>query len=367
MVYFATTNEQLKHVQFLFKKTMQTTKIVNGLNDLIGNTPLLKLKNIRKDWELYLKLEFFNPAGSFKDRTARALINAAEQSGKLKKGMHLFESSSGNTAKALAMIAAARGYNFTAIVDTHAPADKLNAIRAYGGYLHFCADTSEDGGHLVDVRRRAAATLANETGGINLDQYDNPDNPQGFYNSLGPEIHELVPDANYIIGTIGTGSSLSGTGRYLKEKNENINIIALEPQGSSHFSPHGHGYFISGPGYPAGAILPKNIDSSLFDHHDYVSDMEAFNTMRFFAREHGLLVGDSSGMLLYYAMKFIKASEISAKPKKMVLIIGDGGASYLSHAFNDTWMIENELLNKKIIHELRTFYPKNMAALIKNE
>lgn len=316
---------------------------------------MLKLLPKRKDWEIYLKLEYFNPVGSLKDRTALALINAAEKAGKLKKGMRIFESSSGNTAKALAMIAAARGYRFTAIVDTHAPSDKLNAIRAYGGELYFCNDETEEGGHLVDIRRKKAKELAESTGGINLDQYDNPENPKGFYNTLGPEILEQVPDIDVLMGTVGTGSSLSGTGRYLKEKAD-VKIIALEPKGSSHFSPHGHGYFISGPGYPAGAVPPKNIDKRIFDHHDYVSDVEAFNTMRFFARERGLLVGDSSGMLLYYAMKYIRETEKSDRIKKLVLIIGDSGSSYLSHAFNDTWMIENELLDESVVNTLREFY-----------
>jgi len=330
--------------------------IKQNLSELIGETPMLIIKTVRPDWEIYLKLEYLNPAGSFKDRTARALIDAAEKSGKLKKGMTLFESSSGNTAKALAMLSAARGYKFVAIVDKHAPADKLNAIRAYGGELYFCADDeNSEGGHLVDMRRNIAKKLAEESGGLNLDQYDNPENPQGYYDTLGKEIIEQVPDLDYLIGTVGTGSSLSGSGRYVKEHSK-AQIIALEPQGSSHFSPHGHGYFISGPGYPLGAILPKNIDPTLFDKHDYVSDSEAFNTMRFFAQNKGLLIGDSSGMLLYFAMKFIQDTPISNKVKKMVLIIGDSGESYLSHAFNDGWMIKNELMDKQIMNDLSKFY-----------
>jgi cystathionine beta-synthase len=330
--------------------------IKQNLDELIGNTPILEIPTARKDWKMYLKLEYFNPAGSFKDRTAKSLIDGAEKSGKLKKGMEIFESSSGNTAKALAMLSAARGYKFTAIVDKHAPADKLNSIKAYGGNLHFCAETEDKkGGHLVDVRREVAKKLAKERGGINLDQYDNPDNPKGYYETLGKEIFKEIPDADYLIGSIGTGSSLSGSSRYLKEHG-NIKVIALEPKGSSHFSPKGHGYFISGPGYPAGAVLPKNIDTSLFDTHDYVADKEAFNTMRFFAHQKGLLVGDSSGMVLYYAMKFIKESEETGKIKKMVLIIGDSGESYLSHAFNDNWMIEKELFDQDIIKELKKFY-----------
>jgi cystathionine beta-synthase len=256
------------------------------------------------------------------------------------------------------MIAAARGYKFVAIVDRHAPADKLNAIKAYGGELYFCAENkNEEGGHLVDKRRAAARRLAEANAGINLDQYDNPENPLGFYKTLGKEIVEQVPDADYLVGTIGTGSSLTGAGRYVKEQT-NARIIALEPKGSSHFSPHGHGYFISGPGYPQGAVPPKNIDKSVIDINDYVSDEEAFNTMRFFARNKGLLFGDSGGMVLYYAMKFIKSAgkDNSGKVKKMVLIIGDSGESYLSHAYNDTWMIENKLINPSIPEELAEFY-----------
>lgn len=331
-------------------------KIKQNLIGLIGETPMLQLQSVRSDWEIYLKLEYFNPAGSFKDRTAQALIDAAEKSGKLEKGMTLYESSSGNTAKALAMLSAARGYKFVAIVDKHAPADKLNAIRAYGGKLYFCTDEEDTkGGHLVDVRRNLAKKLAKESGGINLDQYDNPENPKGFYNTLGREIYKQIPDLDYLLGTVGTGSSLSGAGRFVKEHSK-TKIIALEPQGSSHFSPHGHGYFISGPGYPAGAILPKNIDVSVFDKNDFISDSEAFNTMRYFAHHKGLLFGDSSGMLLYYAMKFIKNTPVSDRVKKMVLIIGDSGESYLSHAFNDGWMIENELMDKQVINDLSKFY-----------
>lgn len=330
--------------------------IKDNLRDLIGNTPMLEVKTARPDWKIYLKLEYFNPGGSFKDRTAKALIEAAEKSGKLKKGMKIYESSSGNTARALAMLSAEKGYKFVAVVDNHAPAGKLNSILAYGALLHFCAEKEGDeGGHLVDVRRNMAKKLAEENNGINLDQYDNPENPLGFYNTLGKEIFEQTPDIDYLVGTIGTGSSLSGTGKYLKE-NSKVKVIALEPEGSSHFSPRGHGYFISGPGYPAGAVPPKNINSSIFDTHDYVSDAEAFNTMRFFAHKKGLLVGDSSGMVLYYAMKFIQNTPQNSGIKKMVLIIGDSGESYLTHAFSDTWMIENELLDNTVTDKLSSFY-----------
>lgn len=330
--------------------------ISSKLDELIGHTPILEIKTAREDWKLYLKLEYFNPAGSFKDRTAKSLMDAAEKSGKLKKGMEIFESSSGNTAKALAMLSSVRGYKFTAIVDKHAPIDKLRSITAYGGKLHYCTDEEDPkGGHLVDVRRKTARRLAEERGGINLDQYDNPENPNGYYNTLGKEIMEQIPDADYLVGTIGTGSSLSGSGKYVKEHGK-AKIIALEPKGSSHFSPHGHGYFISGPGYPAGAIHPKNLNASIFYKHDYVADKEAFNTMRFFAENKGLLVGDSSGMTLYYAMKFIKNEPKTDEIKKIVLIIGDSGESYLTHAFDDNWMKEKGFIDESIIKELKEFY-----------
>jgi cystathionine beta-synthase len=331
--------------------------VADDLTELIGHSPVLRVKTARPDWDVYLKLESFNPSGSFKDRTAWGLISAAEERGVCRPGTTIVESSSGNTAKALAMLAAARGYKFIAVVDRHAPADKLNAIRVYGGELHFCADEDDpDGGHLVDVRRETAKRLAAEIpGAVNLDQYDNPDNPRGYYRSLGPELLEQVPRVDCFVGTVGTGSSLSGTARYLKEHGDTM-VIALEPKGSAHFSPRGHGYFISGPGYPPGAKLPKNIDHSVIDRHDFVSDAQAFNTMRYFASKKGLLMGDSGGMGVYYAMTFIRGSEAGRGRKTMVLLVGDGGESYLSHAFNGTWMIENELLDPGVEKDLAAFY-----------
>lgn len=331
--------------------------VADDLTELIGHSPVLRVNTARPDWDLFLKLESFNPSGSFKDRTAWGLISAAEERSLCKPGTTLVESSSGNTAKALAMLAAARGYEFIAVVDKHAPADKLNAIRVFGGKLHFCADEDDPGGgHLVDVRRETAKRLAAEIpGAVNLDQYDNPDNPLGYYRSLGPELLEQVPRIDFFVGTIGTGSSLSGTARYLKERGKTT-VIALEPKGSAHYSPRGHGYFISGPGYPPGAKLPKNIDHSVIDLHDSVSDAQAFNTMRYFASKKGLLMGDSGGMVAYYAMKYIGGTEPSRERKTMVLLVGDGGESYLSHAFNETWMIENELLEPRVEMELAAFY-----------
>lgn len=331
--------------------------VANDLTEMIGHSPVLKIRTVRPDWDLYLKLESFNPSGSFKDRTAWGLISAAEERGALKPGMTIVESSSGNTAKALAMMAAARGYRFIAVVDKHAPADKLNAIRVYGGELHFCVDEDDPaGGHLVDVRRETARRLAREIpGAVNLDQYDNPDNPRGYYRSLGPELLRQIPRIDVFVGTIGTGSSLSGTSRYLKEHGATT-VIALEPKGSAHFSPRGHGYFISGPGYPPGAKLPKNIDHSVIDRHDTVSDAQAFNTMRYFAAKKGLLMGDSGGMVAYYAMKHISGIAPGSERKVMALLVGDGGESYLSHAFNETWMIENELLDPGVEKELAAFY-----------
>jgi cystathionine beta-synthase len=331
--------------------------VADDLTGLIGHSPVLRVKTARPDWDVFLKLESFNPSGSFKDRTAWNLISAAEERGVCKPGTTIVESSSGNTAKALAMLAAARGYKFIAVVDKHAPADKLTAIRVYGGELHFCADEDDpDGGHLVDVRRETAKRLAREIpGAVNLDQYDNPDNPRGYYRSLGPELLEQIAQIDYFVGTVGTGSSLSGTARYLKERG-NTTVIALEPKGSAHFSPRGHGYFISGPGYPPGAKLPKNIDHTVIDRHDTVSDAQAFNTMRYFASKKGLLMGDSGGMVVYYAMKYIRGFEPGRDRKSMVLLVGDGGESYLSHAFNENWMIENELLDPLVEKDLAGFY-----------
>lgn len=328
------------------------------VSDLIGRTPLFKLPTCREDWLLLGKLEMFNPGGSIKDRSALGLIQSFERSGRLKPGMTIVESSSGNTAIALAMLAAERGYHFIAVVDNHAPAEKIVKIKALGGELYFC-----DTNHLlpgqvgVDVRRRIAQQLSQTYDDyLCLDQYDNPANPAFYAQTLG---NELLCDTDgqidVLIGSVGTGSSLSGTGRRLKEHNPHIKVYSVEPVGSISFGKPGHVYYQSGPGFPPGAQIPANIDYTLIDRDFQVSDSASFHTMRFLACKLGLFLGDSSGAVLYQAMKVIQTSPVQ-QSRVMVALLCDSGSSYLSHAYDDAWIEERGLLAPAIEQELAAFY-----------
>lgn len=333
------------------------------LSDLIGHTPLLRLTINRDDWLLLGKMESFNPGGSIKDRSALGLIRYAEAKGSLKPGMTLVESSSGNTAIALAMLAAERGYKFMAVVDEHALPEKVAKIRALGGAIQFCDTAHLPLGQVgVDVRRQLAKQLAAERADyLCLDQYDNPDNPEFYYHTLGEELlQDTGGEIDILIGPVGTGSSLCGAARRLKEHNPAIRVYGVEPEGSISFGKEGKVYHQSGPGFPPGAKIPDNIDHALIDRDFQVADSATFHTMRFLSRERGIFLGDSGGATLYQAMQIIRQSAPHpARPKVLVALLSDSGNSYLSHAYDDAWMRERDLFQPEIEAELTAFYAEN--------
>lgn len=330
------------------------------LSGLIGHTPLLKIPTNYPNWLVLGKMEIFNPGGSIKDRSALGLIIDAENKGLLKKGMTIVESTSGNTGIALAMLAAERGYKFIAVADSHGLKEKLDKIKALGAELYLC-DTSElpSGQVGTDIRRDIAQQLAQTNDDyICLNQYDNPANPEFYYHTLGTELLEGTSgEIDVLIGAVGTGSALSGAARRLKQHTPNIQIYAVEPEGSISFGKEGKVYYQSGPGFPAGATLPQNIDYSVIDQDYQISDSATFHTLRFMARRHGLFLGDSAGAALYQTMKFIQQQDNNnTSPKTLVVVICDSGQYYLSHAYNDEWMQEMNLFEPAIETELAAFY-----------
>jgi len=330
------------------------------LSDLIGHTPLFKFSITHPNWLVLGKMEIFNPGGSIKDRSALGLIRDAEEKGLLKKGMTIVESTSGNTGIALAMLAAERGYNFIAVADRHGLKEKLAKIEALGAELYLC-DTNElpPGQVGTDMRRRIAQQLAQANDDyICLNQYDNPANPDFYYHTLGTELLEDTNgEIDIVIGAVGTGSALSGVARRLKGYNPKIQIYAVEPEGSISFGKPGKAYYQSGPGFPANATLPQNIDYTVIDRDYQVSDSATFHTLRFMARKHGLFLGDSAGAALYQTMKIIQhRGDDITKNKTLVVLICDGGQYYLSHAYNDAWMQEMGLFEPTIETELEAFY-----------
>ena len=322
-------------------------------SELVGNTPLLELPlNIANDWHLLLKLEKFNPGQSMKDRMAINMVKQAELNGELKPGGIIIESSSGNTGVGLSIIAAERGYKFIAIVDHHAAKDKIAIMKAYGAQI-IKVDSSKYAQNEVAVKEREALAkkLSEEIpNSVFLQQADNPANAEG-YTTLGMEIiKQTNGKISSLIGSVGTGGSLCGTARRLKEFNPEIEVIGVEPFGSVIFGGEEKPYFQSGTGNPGNVSIGKNVIYGLIDQGLKVSDEEAFNTARYLARTKGLLVGGAAGGVIYMAIQQLRQKLVSGH---MVAIIADGGEKYLDTVFDDEWMQKNNLISNEVENNLR--------------
>ena len=327
--------------------------IVNSVFDLIGNTPMLRLCSKNQAWEYFLKLEKWNPGQSMKDRAVLSMIQSAEVQGRLKPGGTIVESSSGNTAIGLAIMAAVKGYKFLAVMDHHAPVEKVNMIRAYGGEIVFVdSPLGMEEGLALDKREKLASELAHKTpNAIYIEQHHNPANTHAYPTTLAREIIGTIPDLDLFFAAIGTTGSICGTSKGFKAVGRNIRVIAVEPKVSIFFSDEGAPYFQSGTGNPMGAELPRILDRSLIDEGLQVTDTEAFACCRALARRFGLLLGGSAGGVMYRALDYTSAKGGSGKA---VILACDGGEKYLSTIYNDDWMRENGLLAPELELEVET-------------
>lgn len=316
--------------------------VVNRMSDLIGNTPLFELCRTPAGTRLLLKLEFFNPTGTAKIRMARQMVLDAERSGELRPGGRIVESTSGNTGLGLAVLAAERGYRFTAVVDGHASADKLRAMRAMGAELIYVSDEGEDG-LATAAREDFAEQLASASeNAIFTEQHNNPSNAVGYY-PVADELCAALPGGvDWLIGAVGTGGSLCGTGVILRGHCPGLRVVGVEPVGSIAFGGPAAPYHQSGTGTPEGATIGALVDFDLIDQGCKVSDAEAFATARVLARRTGLMVGGSAGGVVYQA-----ATMLDGLPpgSTMVGLVCDGGEKYLDSVFDDGWMKEHELLD----------------------
>ncbi len=324
--------------------------IVNKITDLIGNTPFYELKMKNNNWKVYLKLEKFNPGGSMKDRMALNMIEAAERKGYLKPGGTIVESSSGNTAIALAIASAIKGYKFVAVVDHHACKEKIDMIKAYGGQIVVVGDGYKANEVAVAEREKTAKRLADKMENAFFpNQADNFDNREAYIDTLANELVNELGTIDAFYGAIGTGGSSCGTALGLKKRNSKSLINVVEPVGSIIFGGEGKPYYQSGTGNPIDAPIPKIIDYSIIDNNYYASDEEAFNTCRYFARKHGLLIGGSAGGVLFKALEDINKKEGSGTA---AVLLCDGGEKYLNNIFNDEWMIKNNLIDTSVDKKL---------------
>ena len=302
-------------------------KITKKLTDLVGDTPLLELNNYGRGKELkgklYGKLEYFNPVGSVKDRVALALVEDAEKKGLLKPGATLIESTSGNTGIGLAFVAASKGYQLILTMPETMSQERRSLLKALGAKLVLTLGAKGMKGAI-----ERAYELENEIeGSLLMLQFENPANPAIHYQTTGPEIWEDTEGkvAVFVAG-VGTGGTISGVGKALKEKNENIQIVAVEPQSSPVLSGGAPGtHKIQGIG---AGFIPKNFNREVVDEVFTVSDDEAIRAARELAQQEGLLVGVSSGAAVYAAGEIAKREE--NKGKCIVVLLPDTGERYLS-------------------------------------
>ncbi|WP_409496750.1 PLP-dependent cysteine synthase family protein [Amycolatopsis sp. cmx-11-12] len=321
--------------------------IKDRVSDLIGWTPLLRLAVADGMGTVLLKLEQYNPTGTAKIRMARNMVDEAEEQGLMLPGGWLVEATSGNTGLGLALIAAERGYKFTAVVDNHSSIDKLRGMVAYGAEMLNIAGNKE--GLATAERYAEARRFAAEHGAYLTAQDTNPGNPNG-YRPLARELHDDLGDGiHYLYGAVGTGGSLCGTGRALRERVPHVKIIGVEPVGSVNFGGEQAPYHQSGTGTPEIGEICDVLDYGLIDEGLKVSDSEAFETCRYLARNFGLLIGGSAGGVVYKALERAR----SAGPEStIVVLVCDGGEKYLDTVFDDEWMTANGLFDVQVADRL---------------
>ena len=303
------------------------SKVVKSITELIGNTPMLELTGIEESHSLeasvIAKLEYFNPCGSVKDRVAKNMIENAEKNGDLKPGSVIIEPTSGNTGIGLASVGVSKGYRVIITMPETMSAERRNLMKAYGAELVLTEGSQGMNGAIAK-----AEELAKEIPGAFIPgQFSNPSNPQAHFETTGPEIWEQTGgNVDILVSGVGTGGTISGVGKFLKSKNPNIKIIAVEPESSPVLSggkPGPHGIQGIGAGF-----IPETLNTEIYDEIVTVADSDAYQTGRELAKTEGLLVGISSGAAVWAAVQAAKREE--NKGKTIVAVLPDTGERYLS-------------------------------------
>ncbi len=314
------------------------SEIADSAIELIGETPMVRLSRLDPDLRtpLVAKVEFSNPGASIKDRPALAMIEAAERDGSLRPGGTIIEPTSGNTGLGLAMVAALRGYKVIAVMPDKMSREKIDTLRAYGAEVVVCpTDVAPDSPRSY---YRMADRLTEEIdGAFQPNQYSNRANPESHYRSTGPEIWRQTDGqiTHFVVG-VGTGGTVSGVGRYLKEQSEKIEIVGADPEGSIYSGGEVHPYRVEGIGED---FWPESLDREVVDRYITVSDRDSFLMARRLVAREGLFGGGSTGTALCAAVRV--ARELDDPEALVVTVIPDGGRPYMSKVFNDPWMREH--------------------------
>jgi cystathionine beta-synthase len=327
-------------------------RIYDSILETIGNTPLVRLKNVARDCkaEVIGKIEFMNPGGSVKDRIAVQIVAEAEAKGLLKPGGTIVEATSGNTGTGLAMVAAVKGYRSILCMPDKVSREKINLLKAFGAEVIITptAVPPDSPESYYEVARR----LAREIPGAYLaNQYYNPTNPEAHYKTTGPEIwRQTGGRLDYFVVALGTGGTVSGTARYLKQQDPKIRVIGADPVGSilkdffyTKEMTQARTYKVEGIGED---FIPGTLDFSVIDEVMQVNDFQSLNTCRRLAREEGILAGGSSGTALFVALAVARRAK---EGERVVVLIPDTGERYLTKVHSDEWMRDNRLLDSSAV------------------
>lgn len=327
--------------------------ISKNILETIGHTPMVRLQKITKNLkhDFFAKIEYFNPGGSVKDRLALAIIEQAEKRGQLKPGGTIVEATAGNTGMGLALVAAVKGYKCVFVLPDKMSEEKRAMLRAYGARVVITPTGVEPENPMshYSVAKKIADSIPNS---LYANQYHNPDNFDIHYKMTAPEIYnQMDGKVDVFAAGVGTGGTLSGVAKYLKEKNPKTKILCVDPVGSILYDLFYHGKVIDPPGsYKVEGVgedmLPENCHLKLYDDFVKVNDQEAFSMTRRLVLEEGLCVGPSSALILVGAMKY---AEKLTEPSRIVVMMPDSGKAYLSKAFNDQWMVENGFMDKSVL------------------
>jgi cystathionine beta-synthase len=334
---------------------MPTAPVYDSLLDMVGNTPMLRLHHLDAGCcELYVKLENLNPGQSIKDRIAVEMVAAAERSGALKPGGTIVEATAGNTGIALALIAALKGYRLVVVMPDKMSEEKVSHLRAMGAEVRMTRSDVAKGhpDYYQDVAERLSKEIPNS---IYVNQFANPANPIAHERTTGPEIWEQMGGRiDAFVAGVGSGGTVSGVGRYLKSKDPKVQIILADPAGSILAPLVNEGRKVEPGSWLVEGIgedfVPSILDLSLVTKAYTVTDAEAFETVRQLLVKEGVLAGSSVGVLLHAALRYCREQK---EPKRVVTLICDSGAKYLSKMYNDFWMVDQGMLQRERTGDLR--------------
>jgi cystathionine beta-synthase len=323
--------------------TGTTPDIKDSILETVGETPLIRLSRIGQGLapQLVAKVEYFNPGGSIKDRVAMAMIEAAERDGRLRPGGTNIEPTSGNTGTGLAIAARLKGYRVIAVMPDKMSREKIDLLRAYGAEV-VVTPTDVDPESPQSYYRVADRLEREIPGAFQPNQYKNPANPEAHYLSTGPELWRQSGGAiTHLVVGVGTGGTITGVAKYLKEQNPAIEVIGADPVGSIYSNETVHPYLVEGVGED---FWPQTYDPSVVDRYVTVSDRDSFLTTRRLAETEGLLVGGSCGLAMHAALEVARG--ISDPNAMVAVILPDGGRGYLSKIFSDEWMSQYGFLDR---------------------